>query len=596
MKPAVPNASTSPVRPAARRPGHARPSRSVVAALAVAAAFLIVAGQLVRLAVRGQSEPVTTLSQAVSTGLARPDIVDRNGRLLASDVEVPSLYADPALVLDRDEVAEKLARVLPDLDEAEVRRLLADRTRRFVWLRRGLSPRVAQEIHDLGLPGLAFRRELRRVYPAGRLAGHVIGAVNVDNRGIAGLERHLDQMGAVDSVHGATLTGRAPLRASLDLGVQHALDDELTEAIGRFEAKGAAGLVLDVRTGEVLAAQSLPGVDPARPGEFLDAARQDKLFGAVYELGSIMKLVTVAMALDGGHATADTVLDVRQPLEAGRYTIRDAHPAGRPLTVGEIFVRSSNVGSGLLALAAGAERQQAFLARLGLTSAAETEAGAVAAPLLPGPPSPAAGADREPWGRIETITLAYGHGIAVAPLGFAAAAASLVNGGIGVAPTFLRRLGPDAGAVPRERVVSAATSGTLSELLRRNVTDPGGTGRLADVPGYRIGGKTGTAELPARGGYRETAVISSFLAAFPTDRPRYVALLMLFEPKPTSAARGQRTAGANAAPTAGRLVARIAPLLGIMPEGAVAPLPDDGVAAAPDDTARAFDGGDDAKY
>lgn len=582
----MPHAAAAPPAPRHGRDGG-ETTRSAVVALAMALAFAAVGVQLVRLAVRGQSEPVTTLSQAVPTTFARPDIVDRNGRLLATDIEVPSLYADPALVLDRDEVAEKLARVLPDIDEGEVRRQLAEPSRRFVWLRRGLTPKLAQAVHDLGLPGLGFRRELKRAYPAGRLAGHVLGAVNIDNQGIAGLERHLDETGSVEAVHGATPTDRAPLRTSLDLGVQHALDEELRAAMRRTRAKGAAGIVMDAVTGEVVAAQSLPDADPGRPLELMDEARQDKLAGGVFELGSIMKLVTVAMALDHGLARRNTVLDVRVPLEAGRFTIRDQHPAGRPLSVEEIFVRSSNVGAGMLALAAGAERQRAFLERLGLTSGTRTEAGPVAAPLLPAPQPPA------PWGQAETITLAYGHGIALAPIQVAAAAAAIANGGSRVEPTFLRRLPGEA--PPRHRVLSPATSQTLRELMRQNVTDPAGTGRRAEAVGYSVGGKTGTAELPVRGGYRETAVISSFLGAFPMEAPRYVTLVMLFEPKPTAAAFGQVTAGSNAAPTTGRLVARIAPLLGVPPQGSAAAL-DDTAGSDTSPGGRGFDGTGAGKY
>lgn len=563
--------------------------RSAVAALGIAVCFAAVGGQLVRLAWRGQSELKTTLSQSSATSFARPDIVDRNGRLLATDVEVPSLYADPALVLDRDEVAEKLAQVLPGVDEGEMRHALADRTRRFVWIRRSLTPRQAQAVHDLGLPGLGFRRELRRANPTGSLGSHVLGAVNIDNKGLTGLERYLDDVVGVEPVHGATLTDRAPVRTSIDLGVQHSLDDELKSAMRRYAAKGAAGLVMDVATGEVVAAQSLPAIDPARPADLQDAERADRVAGGVYELGSIMKLATVAMALDGGTAGIDSVRDVREPLTAGRFTIRDPHPAGRPLTVAEIFVRSSNVGAGMLALDAGSTAQQAFLARIGLSDGARTEAGPVAGPLLP-----------DTWGRIETITIAYGHGIAVAPLQFTAAAAALVNGGYKVRPTFLRQ--PPDGAGSREAVIKPETSRLIRDLMRRNVTDPAGTGRRADVPGYRVGGKTGTAELPHRGGYKETAVISSFLAAFPMDTPRYVALVMLFEPRPTVEAKGQVAAGANAAPTAGRIIARIAPLLGVLPDGAAAPMDDVALSPGPEGAVETeaadapFDGAGDAKY
>ncbi len=529
-------------------------------------AFGAVAGQLVRLAARGHGTPVVAMNEAVPTSFARPDIVDRNGRLLATDLETHSLFADPALVLDRDEVVERLSTVLPDLDEAELRNALADRTRRFVWVRRGLTPKLAQEVHNLGLPGLAFRRELRRAYPAGSVAGHMLGFVNIDNKGLGGLERHLDDSDRVEPVHGATLSEKAPLRLSIDLGVQHTLEDELKAAVVRHEAAGAAGVVLDVRTGEVLASASLPDVDPARPATVLDTGRPDRISGGSYELGSIFKTLTIAMALDDGQVTLDSVLDVREPLTVGRFTIRDLHPAGRPLTVAEVFTHSSNVGAGMMALEAGAERQRAFLASLGLLTVERSEAGPIAPPQVPAR-----------WDRAETITVSYGHGLAVAPIRFAAAAAALVNGGELIQPTFLRRLPPNTSAgdeIARTRVIRPETSARIRELMRLNVTDPQGTGRRAEATGYEVGGKTGTADMPGPGGYKSRAVIASFLGAFPMRDPRYVTLVMLFEPKPNAASRHQVLAGVNAAPTTGRLVARIAPLLGVLPDGTPPPLED----------------------
>lgn len=561
-----------------RRRSGAR--RSGALALTMALAFLLVGGQLVRLALRAQNEPTSTMSQAVPTSYARPDIVDRNGRLLATDVEVHSLYADPALVIDRDEVAERLARVLPDIDEAEVRRLLADPLRRFVWLRRGLPPKVAQAVHDLGLPGLGFRTELRRAYPAGRLAGHALGAVNIDNKGLSGIERYIDERIGVEPVHGATRSDRAAVRLSLDLGVQHAIEDELAQAMGRYGAKAAAGIVLDAQTGEIVAMQSLPSVDPSRPAEVADPSRPDRVQGSVYELGSILKLFTVAMALDAGTATTATMLDVREPLSAGRFAIKDPHPAGRPLSVAEVFTRSSNVGSAMLALELGAERQKAFLARIGLVDPLRTEAGPVAPPLVP-----------QSWGRAETITVAYGHGIALAPVQLAAAAAGLVNGGRAVTPTLVRYIPPIEGGAPRRRVISTDTSRALATLMRLNVTDKGATGRRAEAPGYAVGGKTGTAEIPGPGGYRETAVIASFLAAFPSDAPSHVALVALFEPRPVAETKGQITAGHNAAPSVARIVSRIAPLLGIAPRTAE-PAPADAATGDPE----VFDAPTSAKY
>lgn len=549
--------------------GHAAPAaadtrlatkagvRTRLVLLSALLVFASIAFQLVRLAASGSGDMVATLTEQTPRSLSRPDLVDRGGRLLATDVEMPSLYADPSLVRASDHLPERLAAVFPDIDRAELQAALSDRNRRFAWIRRGISPRLAQEVHDLGLPGLGFRTELRRAYPLERVAGHVLGAVNVDNRGAAGIERFIDDnLGDGQGSGGSRFDAGLPVRLSLDLGVQHALGDELRDAVQRYEANGAAGLVMDVRTGEVLAAASLPDIDPSRPAELMDPARRGKIQGGTYELGSVFKVVTVAMGLEGGTITPDTVLDVTKPLSAGGFTISDVHPTGRPLSVADVLIRSSNVGAGLIALEEGPEKFKAFLDTLGLTTTLRTEAGPVAAPQLP-----------PRFERVEQITVSYGHGLAVAPIQFASAAASLINGGTAVTPTYLaNRLG----AADEVRVVSRQTSETLNTLLRRTVSEPYGTGRRADVPGYRVGGKTGTAELAGRGGYKKNAVISSFLGAFPMDHPQFLTLIMLFEPSGTEETNGEVLAGLNAAPTAGRVISRIAPLLGVKPERDVA--------------------------
>lgn len=528
--------------------------------LGMTLAFATVAGQLGRLAASGGSEIVASLNEPIAANFARPDIVDRNGRLLATDLEIPSLFADPSVVLSRDELVEKLATVLPGLDEDETRQLLQDRTRRFVWIRRGVSPQLAQSVHNLGLPGLAFRNELKRAYPLVELGGHVLGAVNLDNRGVQGIERYIDDTVGVEPVHGVTLSDSAPVKLSLDIGVQHSLEDELRLAMARYEATGAAGLVMDVATGEILASASLPGIDPARLQETRDPLRIDRVQGGTYELGSVWKAMTVALALEEGK-TIDSVLDVTRPLEVGRFTIADSHPAGRPLSVGEIFIHSSNVGAGMLALDAGAEKQKRFLEKIGLWGAMRTEIGPVAPPQLP-----------KQFEQAEQITVAYGHGLAVAPIQFAAAAAALINGGVTIKPTFLQRSSA-APVATGERVIRESTSKALCDLFRRNVTDPHGTGKRAEVAGYRVGGKTGTAEIAGRGGYQEKSVISSFVAAFPMDAPKYIVLVSIFEPKGTDETDGEITAGRNAAPTAGRVISRIAPLLGVRSDGPLATLP-----------------------
>ena len=514
-------------------------------------ALIGISGQLVRLATLQRIEPRAALAEPTTRAFLRPDIVDRNSRLLATDVSTPSLFADPTLIIDLDETVEQLGSALPGLDEADVRRTLADRSRRFVWIRRGLVPVEAQRVHDKGLPGLGFRQEPKRVYPNGSLGGHVLGSVNVDNRGQAGIERHIDESIGVEGVSGMAAARQAPVRLSLDLGVQQAVTDELAAAIERHRAKAATGLVMDALTGEIVASVSLPGVDPNRPATALEATRADRLHAGVFELGSIFKAVTIAQAIDERIVTLDSTIDVTKAIEIGRYKIRDHYPSPGPLTVRDIFLHSSNVGAGRLALSVGATRQKAFLAKLGLTEPMRTEVGLVAAPMLP-----------KNWGEIETVTIGYGHGLALAPVQFAAAAATLINGGTRVVPTFVRLIGDPN---PGERLISAEASAAQREIWRLNVAAPQGTGKRADVPGLRVGGKTGTAEIPGVGGYQAKAVIASFVAALPMEAPRWLILVSVFEPQGTPETKNAITAAHNAAPTTSRIVAHIAPILGVLP-------------------------------
>lgn len=538
---------TSPVAP---RPSPPALRQVLLVALGLLMVFGTIAFQLVRLGQRGEGAvTLATVSEPAASTHSRPDIVDRNGRLLATDVEVHSLYADPARVLDRDELAERLQTVLPEINQADLRRQLADRQRRFLWIKRGLSPRLAQAVHDLGLPGLAFRKELRRAYPLGRLAGHVLGSVDSDNRGLSGIERHIDEQAYAEAVQTARPADRPPLRLSLEVAAQAALEAELADTIARLSAVGAAAVVMDARSGEIVAAASLPAIEAGRAQDLADRARLDRLHNGTYELGSIMKAFTVAMALDTGRATPETVVDVRVPIRLAGYEIKDKHPVGRPLSVTEIFTHSSNVGSALLALDAGPNEQRLFLARAGLLSGLRTEAGPVAPPRSP-----------QRWDKIETVTVSYGHGIAVAPMQFAAAGAALVNGGFAVAPTYLKR---SSGGPPADlaRVIAPQTSAAIVRLMRLNVTEPYGTGRRADVPGMEIGGKTGTADIAGPRAYRNGGVISSFFATFPASEPRYVALVMVFEPKPKAETGGKVLAGVTAAPATARILARLGPLL-----------------------------------
>jgi len=368
----------------------------------------------------------------------------------------------------------------------------------------------------------------------------------------------------VEPVQGVTRLNSLPVRLSLDIGTQYALQDELQKAMARYRARGASGVIMEATTGEILAAASLPGVDPMLPREWTSKERRDRLMHGAFELGSVFKLVSVAMALDAGVVRPDTIIDVQNPLVEDGYVIADRHGGNRPLSVKDVFIHSSNVGAGVLALETGTQKQKEFLARLGLLDKLRTEAGPVEPPRAP-----------KRWGRIETITVAYGHGIAVAPLQFAAAAATLLNGGVRVKPTFLRggaQSANEAGSdeyqqsrtrASSSRVISQKTSAQIRQMMRANVTNKHGTGTRADVKGYRVGGKTGTAELPGRGGYIKKSVISSFIAAFPMEAPRYIVLISLFEPKPTPASSYKIVAARNAAPVAGRVISRIRPLLGV---------------------------------
>jgi cell division protein FtsI (penicillin-binding protein 3) len=519
-------------------------ARYVAAAAAFALAFMAIGAASVQLALSGEDAPreAQLAADAGAPPSPRADIVDRNGELLASTLTTHSLYADPSRVWDVEATAAAIAGALPELDAAEIADSLAQgaaRERRFVWIKRGLSPRQRQAVFALGLGGLGFVEEPRRIYPRGRLAAHALGWTTIDGVGAAGAERAFDaELSAGD--------GR-PLALSIDLRVQFALDDELRAAVAEFDAQAGVGLVTDVRTGEILALASLPDFDPNHAGEAEADARLNRAMASVYELGSIFKTFTVSAALESGAAEVGTLLPTDGPLEIGGAVVTDAAPAGRKLSVADAFIRSSNVGVGALGLSLGAETQQDFLARFGLLERAPVALAESAQPLLPAR-----------WNEAARATVSYGHGIAVSPAAFMAGFGAAVNGGNYVRPT-LRPVGP-RGAV-EERVLSEETSREVAQLLRAAVLF--GTGRRADAPGLGVGGKTGTAEKPAAGGYDPDRVIASFAAVFPYDSPRYAVLILLDEPHGTEETHGRAGAGYTAAPTAGAVIARIAPILGV---------------------------------
>lgn len=470
----------------------------------------------------------------------RADIVDRNGDLLATSVTVYSVFADPRAIGDAGLIASELATVLPDLDVERITARLSNNERAFAWIERGITPRQRQAVFALGLEGIGFREETRRAYPRGTLAGHVLGFAGADGQGLGGIEYALDDR----------LTGdQTPLALSIDANVQFSLEAELSAAIGEYDAEAGAGIVMAAQSGEVLGMASWPPLDPHKATDLGadDPALLDRASGAVYELGSIFKPLTVAGALDAGAIRPSDKFDVREPITIRGRQINDDHPIiGRP-TAFEIIADSSNIGTVKIAWQLGTRRQQEFFSSLGLFSRSTIELTGSARPLLP-----------ESFDDLYSATASYGHGIAVSPIAFASAFASLANAGETVSPTLL--LEPERKRSPK-RVMAAPTANLVVRMLRQAVVD--GTGERAEVGGYRVAGKTGTAEKPIPGGYSEDENICSFAAIFPADSPEYVVLIVLDSPK-AGTDRG-RTAAWNAAPTAGRVIERIAPILGVEP-------------------------------
>ncbi len=517
-------------------------TRLLVAATSFALAFALIGWRLVDLGLMAeQHEPSlarSLSSDALETG--RADIVDRNGIVLATTMPTASLYANPQHVRDPEGTAEQLAKVLPELSAAQLRAKLAS-GRSFVWLQRNLTPREQYQVNRLGIPGLYFQREQRRFYPHGALTPHVVGFTDVDNRGLAGIEQSFDDL---------LRASAKPLQLSLDIRVQHILAEELAAAMETFRAIGAAGVVMDARTGEVVAMVSLPSYDPEKPAAASADASFNRASLGIYEMGSVFKIFTTAMALDEGVVTLNDGYDVRKPIRISRFTIRDYHPKNRWLSIPEIFMYSSNIGTVHMVMDAGTPVQQAFLKRLGLLQAAAVELSEVGQPLVP-----------SPWREINTMTISYGHGLAVSPLQLTSAVAAVVNGGTEARATLLKQ--DRATARSQRRVISAATSAQMRQLMRLVVVK--GTGRKADAAGYAVGGKTGTADKTAGRGYARNARIASFVGAFPMDDPRYVIFAMVDEPKPTKESFGYATGGWVAAPLVGRLVERVGPLLGVAP-------------------------------
>ena len=534
--------SAQPLR-AGERVVEAAPARARLRALAIVLTigFALIGARAGQLALTAPPEP-KRVPAAVQT-VSRGDIVDRNGVLLAVSVPAFVLTAAPRNVVDPDAAAAKLATVLPDLDVAQTARRLRQTNRALVQLRRGLTPRQRQAIFDLAIPGIGFGPDQRRFYPQGALAAHALGQVDADLNGAAGVERALD-----GEIRRAGAADRA-LRLSLDVRIQHALETELARAGAETNAKGGSGLVVDGRTGEVLALASYPAMDAnAAPRAGADV-RLNRAAGAVYEMGSTLKPFTVAQAIDLGLVAPQARVDVG-PLTIGDVTLVDPHPLTSPAPLTEALAKSSNVAAARLALQVGADRQRAMLETLGLFGRSGVELAESARPL---PPTGRAA--------IDVAVLGYGHGMAMSAAALAGAYTVFANDGARAPLTLIARAEPPT-LTP---VFSPQATAAVAAMMRAVVAD--GTGARAAADGYDVIGKTGTAEKPGPPGrgYDPDRMYSSFAAIFPGREPRYVIVLALDEPARTQSAGGQATGGAVAAPAVGRLVARIAPMLGIAP-------------------------------
>ncbi|NOZ42008.1 MAG: penicillin-binding protein 2 [Alphaproteobacteria bacterium] len=483
----------------------------------------------------------------------RVDILDRNGTVMATNLPAPSLAVRPNLITNPEETADRIVAVLPDLNRIRVLNKLRS-SRRFLYIKRNLSPTQVWKINALGYPGLILERAEKRVYPQGRLASHVLGYVDMDGKPQAGVEKFFD-----DHLSNPERSND-PLYLSIDLRVQYIMREDLVRTMARFSARAAAGIVMNVNTGEVLAMVSLPDFDgnaPIHPGS---PEMKNRNIVEPYEMGSEFKTFTVAMALDSGVVKLGDEFDATKPLKVGRQTIHDDHAKNRFLDVPEIYTFSSNIGASRIIRKVGVDIQKKYLARFGLFNKPVIELTGLSRPILP-----------QHWGEIQSMTVSYGQGIAVTPLNMVTAIASVVNGGRLIPATLIRQnktentpsYGLSAAPPVYPRVISAQTSRKMRQLMRLAVDE--GTGGFARVAGYRVGGKTGTAEKVVDGVYHPKRKITSFVGVFPMDKPQYIVFAMFDEPHGIKATFNMATGGWVAAPVVGDVIRRIGPILGVMP-------------------------------
>ncbi|WP_245895108.1 peptidoglycan D,D-transpeptidase FtsI family protein [Devosia submarina] len=521
--------------------------------LALVLGFGLVGGRLVQLGMVVPDSTIEGQARDVITA-TRPPILDRNGLEMAVDIRVPSLYAEPRRIIDVEEAVRKIRTVLPDLSEDWLRkRLTGDKG--FVWVQRELSPAIQDRIMRLGIPGIEFLTESKRFYPGMSEASHILGSTNIDNQGIAGIERHMDgeDVALLQELGLARGNALKPVELSVDMRVQHVMHEQLMDAMTRYQAIAAAGVMMDIHTGEVIALASVPDFNPNEPATALVKDSFNRITAGIFEPGSIFKTVTLAGALSSGAVSINEQLDARFGIRFGRFTIDDFHGKHRILSLPEVYKYSSNIGTIRIMQAMGKENFRAFLTTMGFDARVQFELPEMRLPTVP-----------KQLSEVGAATASFGHGLSVSPLHMLTAYAAFVNGGNYVPPTLYKRDKAEAEQLYR-RVITEDASAQMRYLMRLNALEGSGSQMNKAALGYRVGGKTGTAEKVVDGRYSSSKVTNFFGSAFPLDNPRYAMIIMVDEPKAENPQSGT-TAGWNAGALTGRIVQRVAPMLGIAPD------------------------------
>lgn len=503
-------------------------------------AFLVLIARLAQVMIFNGNDDENSLYTNAPTIAFRADIVDRNNNIIATSLPTVSLYACPHEMIDFDEAAEKTCAVFKDIEKEKFLRRLK-KAKKFLWVKRNLSPTQEQEILNQGIPGFHFLKTEKRVYPDKNLLSHVIGGTDIDNNGIAGIEKVFDE---------TLKSSTQPISLSIDLNIQHAVHDELQKAIDEFRAKGGAAIVMKIKTGEIFSLVSLPDFDPNRNENPNSRERFNMATSSAIEPGSSAKIINTAMALETKKITPFSQYDARFPIKIGRFTIHDFHGRGTHLSVEEILKYSSNIGSAKIALDVGRNYQKSFFKKVGLLDTVACELVETQKPLYP-----------KNWGEVNSMTIAFGHGIALSPLHLITVISGMLNDGMKNNPTLLKKNSAPSG----ERIISEKTAKQIAILMRLNVTE--GANKKAEVKGYCVGGKSGTAEKLNRGKYSKTANYTGFIGAFPMPNPEYSVYVVLDEPQATKKTHGFRTAGWIAAPTAANIIQRIGPMLNVITSG-----------------------------